>query len=169
MQRQRCVSSTELERLSRPPSPRAPPPACSPGAGGAARLPPRHHSRHLCAAAAAQPEAGGHFQVPPDQPGELGRPQGAQRGVGRRHARMHPTLALCWPIHDPAAVHAGMACQHARCAPGVPCTQVVNEPAGGSAAAASADAALAAAGLLPPLGAAAGMAGQDMQLLVGEV
>ncbi len=54
---------------------------CSPGASGAAGLPPRQHCRHLCAAAAAWAEARGAFQVPANQPGELGRPspQGGQR------------------------------------------------------------------------------------------
>lgn len=46
--------------------------------------------------------------------------------------------------------------------------KVVTDP-GGGAAAAAADAALVAAGAVPPLAGPAGMAGQDMQLLVGAV
>lgn len=56
-------------------------------------------------------------------------------------------------------LHALLAC----CPP-----QVVTDP-GGGAAAAAADAALVAAGAVPPLAGPAGMAGQDMQLLVGAV
>lgn len=55
--------------------------ACSPGASCAARLPPRHHCRHLRAAAAAQPEARCHLQVPAHQPRKLGRPEG-RAGAG---------------------------------------------------------------------------------------
>jgi hypothetical protein len=49
--------------------------------------------------------------------------------------------------------------------------KVVTDPSGGAAAAAAsaADAALVAAGLVPPLAGPAGVAGQDMQLLVGAV